>query len=321
MTQLSKAAGLWLLASAPAGAEAISLVLPIDCEMGTTCYIEDYVDNAPERGRQTDFACGINSRDGHRGTDIALLDFEAVDIGVAVLAAASGRVLRTRDGMADDRLMRGVTSDTACGNAVLVAHDAGWQTLYCHLKEGSLTVSSGMAVEAGTPLGLVGLSGQTNHPHLHFTVLKDGNVVDPFRPDATGTCGAPDGDGLWETAPIYTATGMVTAGFADHVPSLEDVRSGAARLPEGTSDAPLVVYSHIGYAEDGDRLAIRATGPDGEVFATEMVIEDPQVSVLRSFGRRAPPTGWPAGEYLGEATLTRDDRVIAHRFAHVMVAP
>ncbi len=319
MIQRATATALCLLASAPLGAEAISLKLPIDCEIGSTCYIEDYVDNAPETGRQTDFACGINSRDGHRGTDIALLSFDALEQGIDVKAAARGTVLRTRDGMPDDPLMRGVTSQTACGNAVLIRHDGGWQTLYCHLQQGSLTVSEGMTVEADAVLGHVGLSGQTNHPHVHFTVLKDGDVVDPFRPEATGTCGDPV-DTLWADPPSYTATGMITAGFSDRVPEFDEIRSGTARLAEGRADAPLVMYTHIGHAEHGDLLTFSASGPGGEIFAREIVLKAPKVSISRSFGKRAPADGWPVGEYLGEATLTRAGQIIAHRFAHVTVS-
>jgi hypothetical protein len=291
---------------------------PVDCTLGQTCFIEDYVDADPTKGRQGDFACGINSRDGHRGTDIALLSFDEIAEGVAVRASAPGRVLRIRDSMPDDRLMRGVTSQTACGNAVLVDHGEGWQTLYCHLRLGSVAVSVGQQVKAGDRLGMVGLSGQTNHPHLHLTVLKDGEVVDPFDPDPDQTCG-PVQDTLWAETPDYYQTGLVTAGFSDHVPTLDDVRTGAARRDTGARDAPLVVYAHIGYGENGDVLEIEASGPDGQIFERSILIKDPQASVMRAFGKKAPPGGWSRGEYLGEATLLRDGRVIAHRFAHVTV--
>lgn len=40
---------------------------------------------------------------------------------------------------------------------------------------------------------------------------------------------------------------------------------------------------------------------------------------MQAFGRKAPRGGWPTGEYLGQATLTRDGTIIAHRFAHMTV--
>lgn len=312
---------LVLIASAPvAGAEDLRLGLPLDCVLGQTCFIEDYVDNDPAQGTQRDFACGINSRDGHRGTDFALLDFGAIAQGVPVRASAPGTVLRTRDEMPDDRLMRGVTDSNACGNAVLIDHGQGWQTLYCHLRLGSVSVAPGDLVQTGDALGMVGLSGQTNHPHLHLTVLRDGQIVDPFRPTATGTCGAP-GETLWIDPPAYTPTGLITAGFSDGVPTLNTVNDGSARRDRLAPGQPMVVYAHAGHPQPGDVLTLWARGPAGtEVFRREIAFETDQISQMRAFGKKAPAQGWPTGEYLGEALLTRDGLVIAHRFTHVTVA-
>lgn len=314
------AAALAMITSAPAtGAEEFRLAMPLDCTLGETCFIEDYVDNDPSQGRQQDFNCGINSRDGHRGTDFALLDFDVIKTGVSVLAAAPGVVLRVRDEMADDRLMRGVTAQNACGNAVLIDHGSGWQTLYCHMRLGSISVAPGDLVQSGDPMGFVGLSGQTNHPHVHMTVMRDGEVVDPFRPEATGSCGDP-GPTLWAEPPVYTATGLVTAGFSDAVPSLKSVADGSARRPALTPDQPIVLYAHAGYPRPGDMLTLSADSPAGtEVFRKAIPLETDQASQMRAFGRKAPKAGWPVGEYLGRAKLTRDGKVIAHRFAFVTV--
>ena len=314
-------AALALISSAHTSwAEEFRLALPLDCTLGETCFIEDYVDNDPSEGRQRDFSCGINSRDAHRGTDFALLDFDAVGRGVAVLASAPGIVKGTRDRMPDDRLMRGVTSQNACGNAVLIDHAEGWQTLYCHLRLGSVTVAPGDLVQTGDPLGFVGLSGQTNHPHLHMTVMRNGEVVDPFRPNATGTCGV-SGPTLWTDTPDYTMTGLLTAGFSDSVPSLATVNDGSARRQILAPDQPIIIYAHAGYPQPGDLLALSAQSPAGtEVFKQEVIFDTDQVSQMRAYGRKAPSAGWPEGEYLGRAKLTRDGKVIAHRFAHVTVS-
>lgn len=314
------AAAMALISSAPvAGAEEFRLVVPLDCTLGETCFIEDYVDNDPAEGRQRDFSCGINSRDAHKGTDFALLDFDAVKTGVSVLAAAPGIIKRTRDEMPDDRMMRGVTAQNACGNAVLIDHEGGWQTLFCHLRLGSVSVAPGDLVQSGDPLGLVGLSGQTNHPHVHITVMRDGKVVDPFRPHATGTCGDPV-QTLWTEPPAYTRTGLVTAGFSNSVPTLKSVADGTARRATLTPDQPIVLYGHAGYPQPGDVLTLSADGPAGtEVFRKEITLDADQVSQMRAYGRKAPKAGWPTGEYIGRARLTRDGMVIAHRFAHVIV--
>lgn len=312
--------GLTLAAPAMAGPPALSL--PIDCDLGTTCYIEDYVDLDPGPG-QRDYTCGIKSRDDHRGVDIHVLSFEAMEAGVNVLAAAPGRVAALRDGVPD----RPVTDDNRadidgreCGNAVRIDHGEGWQTLYCHLKEGSVSVREGQQVKAGDVLGQIGLSGLTNAPHIHLGVLKDGAIVDPFLPEASnGACGLDAGDGLWRDAPDYDRAGLFTAGFSTGVPDFEAVKSGAARVTETVGDAPLVLYGHVFYARPGDTLTLWASGPAGEIFRTTLDLDAPQAQLFRAYGTRAPAGGWPPGAYRGYVRLERDGRVIANRHADITV--
>ncbi len=315
------AAALALYTFAPqAGAEEFRLSLPLDCELGKTCFIDDYVDIDPERGKQQDFACDYNSRDGHRGTDFSLLSFDSIPEGVSVRAAAPGVVARTRDEMPDDRSMRGVTSQNACGNAVLLDHGEGWQTLYCHMRLGSVAVSQGDLVQPGDTLGLVGLSGQTNHPHLHLTVLRNGKVVDPFRPDPTGKCGITDKT-LWADPPVYLATFLVTAGFSDGVPDMKAVFDGSARKTKVTPQSPIVLYINARHLQAGDKVLFSIESPAGtEIFRHEMEIDADKTRLTPSAGRRAPETGWPPGDYLGHATILRGETLIAHRFAHVTVS-
>lgn len=310
--------GAAMLFANPTQADMFRLGFPLDCTIGETCFVEDYVDHDPTKGKQTDFNCGLNSRDGHKGTDFALLSFDEINTGVAVLAAADGVVFRTRDEMPDDRLMRGVTSQNACGNAVIMTHADGWRTQYCHLKLGSITVQPGETVEQGQVLGFVGLSGQTNHPHLHFSLYQGKVLVDPFQTGPLGQCEASD-TSLWQEPIPYTKTGIMTAGFSDHIPDLKEVRDGNAFRETSAASQPLVVYMHAAYAQHGDLLTLSAQGPEGEIFEREIVLKSPQASHLRAFGRKAPAGGWPKGEYLGEALLTRKGKVIAHRFAHVTV--
>lgn len=313
---------LGLMLAAPALADPPALSLPIDCELGNTCYIEDYVDLDPSPG-QRDFTCGIKSRDGHHGVDIHLLSFEDMDTGVDVLAAAPGRVAAIRDGVPD----RAVTEDNRadiegreCGNAVRIDHGEGWQTLYCHLKEGSVIAREGQQIETGDVLGEIGLSGLTNAPHIHLAVLKDGEIVDPFLPEAAnGACGLEAGNGLWKDAPDYDRAGLFTAGFSSGVPEFEAVKSGAARITQAADDAPLVLYGHVFYARPGDTLTLWASGPEGEIFRTVIDLDAPQAQLFRAFGRRAPEGGWPPGAYRGYVRLDRDGRVIANRHADITV--
>ena len=67
------------------------------------------------------------------------------------------------------------------GTTVTIGHDGGYQTVYASLQARP-TVEEGDKVSAGQIIGAVGTtakaeSGQS--PHLHFSVTKDGDAVDP----------------------------------------------------------------------------------------------------------------------------------------------
>ncbi|MHA6324854.1 M23 family metallopeptidase [Roseivivax sp. CAU 1753] len=310
---------LFVLTSAAAtAAEVPFLHWPVDCTLGQTCFIEDYADAQDGPGMR-DHACGLKSRDGHHGTDIALLSEDAMREGVDVLASAPGVVEAVRDGVPDRRLGDpGEVAGQECGNAVRLAHSSGHQTLYCHMAEGSVAVAPGDRVAAGDRLGRVGLSGQTNFAHLHIAVLKDGVWLDPFAPDADGVCGSAQAT-LWVSPPAYTKSGLFTAGFSPGVPSFDDVRTGAARVTDMGPGDPLVVYGHMFHPAPGDVLQLSARGPDGPVFSHRILVKDARAEGFRAYGKRAPATGWPAGAYEGSVRLTRGDTIIAVRHAHLRV--
>jgi murein DD-endopeptidase MepM/ murein hydrolase activator NlpD len=65
------------------------------------------------------------------------------------------------------------------GNAVLIDHGGELVTLYAHMQWGSLRVSVGREVVAGTPLGAEGNTGKSFGCHLHFEVRKSGTSIPP----------------------------------------------------------------------------------------------------------------------------------------------
>jgi len=64
------------------------------------------------------------------------------------------------------------------GVYVVVQHGGGVSTLYGHLERTGLV--SGDLVAAGDEIGLVGSTGLSTGPHLHFEVRRDGRPVDPL---------------------------------------------------------------------------------------------------------------------------------------------
>ena len=78
--------------------EPFVLVWPVACELGQTCFVQNFVDHDSSDAAK-DFRCGSRTYNNHDGTDIRLIDTQAEKNGASVLAAAAGRVLRTRDGV------------------------------------------------------------------------------------------------------------------------------------------------------------------------------------------------------------------------------
>ena len=64
------------------------------------------------------------------------------------------------------------------GNYVIIKHIDGYQTLYGHMHK--IKVKQGQFVSQGQEIGLVGSTGYSTGPHLHFTVYKNGKLVNPM---------------------------------------------------------------------------------------------------------------------------------------------
>ena len=64
------------------------------------------------------------------------------------------------------------------GNYVIINHGNGYQTLYGHMSK--TLAKKGQSVDQSTRIGLVGSTGYSTGPHLHFTVYKNGKLVDPL---------------------------------------------------------------------------------------------------------------------------------------------
>ena len=98
--------------------------------------------------------------------------------GAEVLSATAGRVVEVLDGLPDVPVslnLPPITIAKAGGNHVVVALGNGNFAYYAHLRPGSIRVEVGDRVEVGQVLGLLGSSGNSNAPHLHFQ-LMDGPI-------------------------------------------------------------------------------------------------------------------------------------------------
>ena len=147
-------------------------------------------------------------------------------------------------------------------------------------------------MQLGDILGQVGMSGQSNFPHLHLSVSKYGNTIDLFRQEQAQTCSQMAGNGLWHQAPFYSATSLFTVGFSTAIPSFSAVKLGAARLTAlAHNDAALVLYGYAFYTEAGDLIDLKVTCPEGISVEHTTQIEKTQSQLFRAFGKRHPQKG------------------------------
>jgi murein DD-endopeptidase MepM/ murein hydrolase activator NlpD len=108
-------------------------------------------------GLRPDPFTGVKSR--HSGIDMAC------PTGTAIYSALSGKVSFT-----------GYSS--IYGNYVIISHYDGYQTLYGHMSK--ISCKKGQSVTQDTKIGLVGNTGYSTGPHLHFSVYKNGKLIDPL---------------------------------------------------------------------------------------------------------------------------------------------
>lgn len=298
------------------------LGLPADRTLGQTCHIQNYVDDDPGPGVH-DYMCRSLSYDGHEGTDLALPSLAAMRAGVDVIAPAPGTVLRVRDSMPDRYYsddQKAALKGRDCGNGVVIDHGDGWQSQLYHMTRGSIVVRPGDIVARGDVLGRLGLSGRTEFPHVHLGLRKDGATVDPFRPDASNTCGAAQG-ALWLQQPAYLPGGLLNIGFATGVPTCDAVRAGTAGLAAILQDAPALVVWVFGFGgRAGDVIRLSITGPDGtEDFTHDTVSDKTQAQYFRAAGRRARTGDWTPRRHTGHGMLLRDGAVIDSRTETLIV--
>jgi len=132
--------------------------------------------------------------------------------GAQVHAAAGGVVVEVLDDLPDNvpgKFPENLTPQTLLGNHVVIDIGGGRFTFYAHLQPGSVPVWDGQRVARGQIIGLLGNSGNTDAPHLHFHVMD--------RPSALASNGLPF------TFRSFEGEGTVTT-------DIDDLQAGATAL-------------------------------------------------------------------------------------------
>ncbi len=161
MKQLTLVTTAALAFWSPLSAADLSLGKVVQCNLGSDCYIQQYVDH-DVTSLASDYRCKGLSYDGHKGTDFA------APSGTPIMASGSGTVTRAR----------------WCGgggNCVKIKHNSTYETVYAHMKSFAKGVKEGKKVKQGQIIGYVGSTGLSTGPHLHYEVIVNGKKVNSQR--------------------------------------------------------------------------------------------------------------------------------------------
>lgn len=233
--------------------------------------ISNFVDHNPNFPNQVlDWNCGTRTYDqasgyNHSGIDMFTWPFGwyKMDNNQAeAVAAAPGMIINKFDG----------NPDRSCGfgagnwNAVYIRHADGSVLWYGHLKKNSLTTKNvGDTVAQGEYLGIVGSSGNSTGPHLHFELYNAaGALQDPYQ----GTCNTLNNFSWWANQRLYwdpkvnavlthTAPPVFPACPTQEVPNTSDY------YLRGSS---IIVAMYLRDQQVGQEVQLSLIQPDGTPY-------------------------------------------------------
>ena len=228
----------------------------------------DHDENAPNSIE--DYNCGSRTYDtesgyNHQGIDIYTWPFSYKmmdDNQAEIVAAAAGQIIDKRDGNYD----RNCDFSNGGWNAVYVMHADGSIAWYGHMKSGSLTEKAvGDTVAQGEYLGVIGSSGYSTGPHLHFEVYDgNGTLIDPYA----GDCNTINANSWWETQKPYTnpnLNAVLTHDAAPQFPGCPNTEiTNKASVFSYNETIFLATYLRDQYV--GSVMNLSVTAPDGTII-------------------------------------------------------
>ena len=230
--------------------------------------IYNYVDQDNTTGL-LDYNCGAVTYDGHQGTDICTLPYEFYKMDhnqVEVIAAAPGTIVDKMDGNFD----KNCDTNSLTANYIIVQQANGSMALYWHLKKFSLTSKTiGQTVITGERLGVVGSSGYSTAPHLHFEVWTNNNytnLIDPY----TGTCNALNSVSWWAVQKPYTEPAIIKASINTAPPIFPDCPATETPNEDSCFTTPGIASFVIFFRNEtlGMTASMRIVNPNTSTFST-----------------------------------------------------
>lgn len=304
----------------PAAKGGVSLSWPLRLAAGLTdpSYYgtSNFVDLDPSfPDSLLDYNCGERTYDtsagyNHRGIDYFTWPFRWYKMDnnqVEVVAAEPGTLIGKSDGNFD----RSCSLSGGSWNAAYVMHADGSVAWYGHFKNGTVTSKSvGSAIAAGEYLGVVGSSGNSTGPHLHFEIYDDlGEIVEPH----SGPCqGQPS---WWEDQRPYYDSAINLISTHDEPPVFPSCPTTESPNFANDFDSAATVHVALYYRDilAGQVSDLKMIMPDGNVW------QEWQHSIATPAHYSAAYWYWtwfmppaPLGVWTFEATY--DGVVYSHRF-------
>ncbi len=219
-----------------------------------------------------DWNCGTRTYDQHDAQDIGNWPFSwhMYDANsTVVVAAADGELLEKQDGNYSKNC---AWTSGVSANFVRILHDDGTISSYLHLKNGTLTSlpestpANPVRVRQGDYLGIVGSSGRSTGPHLHFSVYDlNNNMIEPF----SGTCNALNPSTWWQNQRSYWMPQINKVMTHSQVPSFgcwdEELMYGKNNF---TSGEPCVIGIYLQDAQNNDEVSGELYMPGGVLHSS-----------------------------------------------------
>lgn len=283
--------------------------------------ISGFFDHDNSEGGILDYDCGDRTYDGHKGLDIYLAPFSWYkmerDHGIVVAGAAGTITEKTND---QPERSCSIENPDGDNNLIVLEHADGSMSLYAHMRTGSLTAKPiGATVTAGEYLGVVGSSGMSSGPHLHFEVgswvLESNQWTWVPRDPYTGNCNDTNDDSSWEEQPGYYNSALIaiaTHSQPPEVPACPETESPfySDRFSPGET---LVLAAYYRDQLMGQNSHFRITRPNGSVmFEWDHSSPEEHYRSGYWYWNIDLPSNAPSGEWL--VSVTFEGETLTHKF-------
>lgn len=216
-----------------------------------------------------DWNCGAVTYNGHKGTDICTWPYPFLKMdsnSIEVIAAAPGTILNKVDGNFD----KNCVTNSSTPNYISILHADGSVAHYYHMKKNSLTTKSiGQTVVAGEFLGIVGSSGNSTAPHLHFEVWS-GSTVSTLKDSYAGPCNSINANSWWINQKPYTEPAVIhnsvnsSAPIIPSCPSTETPNEDTCYSSGSTANFVIFMRNETA----GTTVNMRIVRPNGNTYSS-----------------------------------------------------